>query len=158
MPSMRMARLTAVTGITAAVAAGLGASGAVTLIDGALHHPRDEAAFQAHVVKYIGTYWDSSVPEADARDEAWARAHPEEVLAAGDAACAWLADQPVAPAVDPTGESDLFTVLDWYLDTLQPFSGPVSEIGTMTVVGSAWESLCWTDYERRTSPRSTNDD
>jgi len=133
-------------------------------------HPHDEDAYQAYVTTYVAGWGSSADPEGPARDQAWVAAHPDQVLAAGEAACDWLAALPEAPQVDPSGAHDSGTLSQRYVGVDvsmgPPGTGPANEIGlsglsTMgryTVVAGAWSYLCWSTGESRTAPRSLEDD
>ncbi len=122
-------------------------------------HFRDVAAFQTYVVTYVDGWGSSLDPGGPARDLAWVKAHPDIVLAEGDRACVWLADQPAAPAVDPTGESAFDTVFGRYLSTTKGTSlTKLSPQGRSTVVAGAWEYLCHNAREAATAPRSLQED
>jgi hypothetical protein len=110
------------------------------------------------VARYIGSHGDASAPSADDDDQAWAMAHPDDVLAAGDAACDWLAAEPAAPPIDPTGVTDFHAVINRYLESPGSLSVPASHAGRGFVVAGAWAYLCWTDRELHTSPQTTSED
>jgi len=117
-------------------------------------HPREVAAFQGYVSTYVGGWANSDDLGGPERDTAWVKAHPQAVLAAGDQSCAWLAQQPAAPTVDPSGRFAFETVLDRYLASPSRTRLGLSSSGEGTVVAGAWAYLCRDDREARTAPRS----
>ena len=102
-------RLAAIVAVTALcmVAVGLWAARA-----SANHsaNQRDPAAIRKYVSTYVGGWSDGS--NGPQRDQAWVAAHPDQLLAAGDRACSWLAGRPDAPSVDPTGKTSVEGIAD----------------------------------------------
>ena len=107
-----------------------------------LLHPRDETAFQAHVSTYIAGWGSEEDPLGPTRDQAWADSNPEALLIAGDRACSWLAAQPSAPELDPTGNSTFDHLATQYVgargtpDT-QPDTDPMRHRSAMKFPPSA---------------------
>ena len=73
-----------------------------TTLDRVLY-PRDEAGFVAYVDEYVPGWWSSEHRGVPGKDRTWLDQNPEAVLAEGDAACAWLAEQPAVPELVPSG-------------------------------------------------------
>jgi hypothetical protein len=130
-------------------------------------YPRDTSAFQHYVATYVGGWSDSSDPTGPKRDEAWVAAHTDQVLAAGDRACSWLAARQNAPTVDPTGNTSFDSLMKAYVgvDFNSPAGLPyyapgadigvtLSPVGRTAVVAGAWAYLCRSTREAKTAPRS----
>lgn len=125
----------------------------------AVVHQRDEAAFLDYARSYVGLSWSSDRPLDDDRDRAWVRDRPNQVLVEGDAACAWLARQPRAPDVDPTGHLTSDATARRYLaGTAFARPAELSDLGRFDLVGGAWEHLCWSFRQDRTAPVSLRKD
>jgi len=122
-------------------------------------YPRDEAGFVAYVDEYVPSWWSSELKGVPARDHAWLESHPEAVLAEGDAACAWLADQPVVPELVPSGGASSGVMSVRYREaTVNVTSLEVHEWTRSGVVAGAWAYLCEATHETRTSPESDDPD
>jgi len=121
-------------------------------------HPRDVPAFEVYVVTYVGGWANSDDLGGPERDTAWVKTHPREVLAAGDRSCNWLAQQPSAPTVDPSGRFAFETVLGRYFASSSGTRLGLSPSGESTVVAGAWAYLCRDDRDARTAPRSLEED
>jgi hypothetical protein len=147
--------------LVAVAVAAVAATGAVAgpALANRLRHPHDEAAFRQYVETNVGGWSDSSDPSGPQRDRDWVRAHPAQVLVAGGRACSWLAAQPRAPRIDPSGATAPDTLMRRYLDTRPPPDGlPLSEFGRSTVLAGAWTDLCWQTRQDHTSPRARRQD
>ncbi|HVQ89182.1 MAG TPA: hypothetical protein VMT88_13485 [Actinomycetes bacterium] len=147
-------------GVSAATVACVGLLAGPSIAE-RLMHPPDVDGFQAYVNQYagVGSWSSSNDPGGPERDTAWVKTHPDEVLAEGNAACAWLGEQPDAPDVDPSGNTAFDTVLGKYLDDVQDFAPQeLSSHARATVVVGAWAYLCHSDRASATSPRSRESD
>lgn len=150
---------------TRALALGIGAAAvlSVTAVGSAgidrLVYPRDEAGYRAYVDEYVPGWWSSGLKGVPERDKAWLEAHPDAVLAEGDAACRWLAEQPPVPELVTSGTATVGATAARYLDASQPVSAvDVHEWTRSGVVVGAWAYLCPATRETRTSPVSNEDD
>jgi hypothetical protein len=124
-----------------------------------LIHGRDTVAFQQYVSNYVGTWRSSADPQGPVRDVKWVADHPDLVLAEGDEACHWLAHQPSAGKVDPSGASTVSALAERYLqDTHTHSRVELSTQGRMVVVGGAWSNLCWWERRDKAAPRSLQAD
>jgi hypothetical protein len=121
-------------------------------------HRRDAAAYHSYVTTYVGGWWSSRDPHGSERDEAWVADHPDEVMAAGDRACAWLDDQPSASDVDAAGEHTVAALTRRYLASDGAAEPGLSAMGNQTLVAGAWSYLCWSTREDRTAPTFVGED
>ena len=121
----------------------------------ALWHRSDVPAFQAYVQTYIG----GNLPDGP-DDAAWARAHPDQVLAEANRSCDWLARQPLAPMrIDPTGYYARDGLQDRYLAaTADDRLAEVSLGGRSLIVAGAWTYLCAQTVVGRVAPRHAHVD
>lgn len=117
--------------------------------------PRDVPGYEAYVATYLsareGT--DASI----STDRTWVEGHRDLVIAEGDRACAWLAAQPDAPGVDPTGRSRSSELTSAYLGSSPRPDVPVSAAGRFYLVTGAWNHLCRYDLHAKTSPAGGGD-
>lgn len=127
-----------------------------------LRHGRDVGTYSDYVRTYIGQDYDSTIPAAGPADRALVQAHPDTVLAAGEAACRWLRSRPRAPRIDPTrswdGPYTAQTVLNLFADTPLPQAPALSRSGRATIAAGAWEYLCWVDRAQRTAATGLPED
>jgi hypothetical protein len=116
-------------------------------------HP---AAYYHYVVTYIDGWSISTDPQGPARDRAWAKTHRAAVMADGDRACRWLAEQPSAGRVDPTGRTGVEAMATRYIRQAPRL--PVEEHRRSTLPVGAWAYLCLSVRDDKTAPRSLHDD
>ena len=111
-----------------------------------IHH-RDQGAFDRHVSANVGYRQAGDEP-----DRAWAKGHPELILAEGSRACQWLSERPKAPDVDPTGRLLRDRLVARYLrDTTAEPIALISQVDRWIVVSAAWRYLCWHEQDEHTA-------
>ncbi|MFZ0324573.1 MAG: hypothetical protein WAN48_10625 [Actinomycetes bacterium] len=151
-----------VVGIAAAVVVVLVGIGVVAGPSVALRlmHLRNEAAFRDYVSTYVGDWGSSENPNGPALDRIWVRTHPDLVQAEGDRACEWLARQPKAPRVDPSGDTSVGAMMTRYRKETRSTSREIGLAPTAqgTIVSGAWAYLCWWDRRTHTAPRTLTED
>lgn len=135
----------------AALVAGAGAA-----VSAAAGHAPDEDAYRGYVATHLGGNHRSDLPQRGAQDRAWAAAHPDQVLALGRQACAWLGTQPLAPEREPSGRQSgahtASTLLTRYAAAPPSALGvQLSEDGRGTLAAGAWAHLCRDERARRTA-------
>jgi hypothetical protein len=115
-----------------------------------------------HFVSYVHAYatnWRSStLPGRPQRDRAWIDGHEAAVVAAGTRSCAWLAKQPNAPRVDPSGRHDVSRLAMHYVTRVEGRDIPLARMTKWSIVGGAWNYLCPDEMRVKTAPRSTQDE
>jgi hypothetical protein len=122
-------------------------------------HPQDEQGFFRYVGDHVDGWGSSNSPHGPERDRMWAESHPALILAEGYRACDWLAEQPSAPDVDPSGRSEVNIVEGRYIRATQ--HAPIAQLYPMSrrvVVTGAWAYLCEYDRNVHTAPTSRYDD
>jgi len=149
--------------MTAIAVVGVLSAGAVVVAGPAIAeriaHPRDEAAFTSYVDQYLPGWRSSDSPGVPARDRTWVQQHPDAVLAEAEAACAWLASQPDAPDLVPSGSATVWATVRRYQDETGQTTGvDIDERSRGTIVVGAWEHLCHGSREAHTSPESADQD
>lgn len=118
---------------------------------------RDAKAYYRYVMTYAVDGWRTSTdPHGPARDRAWAATHRAAVMAEGDRACEWLARQPSAGRVDPSGQSDVSIMATRYVRQASPLQFEDHRRAYMT--SGAWAYLCRSVRDEKTAPRSLRDD
>lgn len=115
-----------------------------------------------HFLNYLHAYatqWrGSALGGQQQHDQAWISNHPAAVVAEGRRACTWLASQPDAPNVDPTGRSDMSRMAMRYVARVEGRDLPLARVTKWNVVGGAWNYLCPDEKDATTAPTSLNDD
>ena len=115
-------------------------------------YPRDEDGFHKYVVTYM-------LHPGTPQDKDWAIEHPDEVLAEGDRACAWLARRESAPDIDPSGATSVYTLVNAYLKHARKDSYiPLTRHGHANVVYGAWAYLCEAERRDKSAPQSEYED
>lgn len=115
--------------------------------------------FLSYVNDYVAGWGRSSDPGRPQRDLDWVKAHPQAVLAEGRRACDWLSAQDDAPAVDPTGRSEVTAMWTRYRqESHSARNTPLATYSRFVLVTGAWNYLCSADYRDKTSPQSSHDD
>jgi hypothetical protein len=113
-------------------------------------------------INYVHSYatqWRSSeLPGRPQRDRAWIDAHEASVISEGKRSCAWLAKQPDAPRVDPSGHFDISRLAMRYVTHAEGRDVPLARITKWSVAGGAWNYLCPDEMRGKTAPRPTQDD
>jgi dienelactone hydrolase len=132
--------------------------GVGTAVASVLSRDRHPGAYQRHVQKYVDGWSSSADPTGPKRDKRWVLAHPEEVLAEGDRACAWLARRPDAPDIDPTGNSMFGVLSRRFARAEHRRNTSVSFYGHSTMTAGAWSYLCDSVRKEKTAPRSHQED
>src|SRR4051812_33163129 len=98
---------------------------------------RDAEAYYSYVMTYAVDGWRISTdPLGPARDRAWAKTHRAAVMADGDRACRWLAEQPSAGRVDPTGRTGVDSLARRYIGQAPPL--PVEDHRRAYMTSGAW--------------------
>ncbi|MBV9951339.1 MAG: hypothetical protein JO291_05280 [Acidimicrobiia bacterium] len=105
---------------------------------------------------YIDGWVTSTDPQGPARYRAWAASHRATVMADGERACRWLAEQPSAGRVDPSGRTGVDAMATRYIHQAPPL--PVEEHRRSTLPVGAWAYLCRSERDDKTAPRSLHDD
>jgi len=147
---------------------GLAAAGAVLpvflaapLVAGALQpdtHPRDERQFLVWAPQGLHENVQEFQDEPSRVSRHWVARHRALVLQEGDLACAWLARQPDAPDVDPSGRSDADALLERYVRAEDVAPSPrVSADQHEEFARLSWMTLCTDTAGRKTSPRREDD-
>lgn len=141
-------RLVVSLGVTVLVAGiSVGPSVADRLI-----HPRDEDGFADYVVTHM-------LHPGTQQDKDWATDHPDDILAEGDRACAWLSRRESAPDIDPSGATSVYSLVHAYLDDARADSAlSLTRHGHANVVYGAWAYLCPAERHDKSAPQSEDDD
>jgi hypothetical protein len=144
-----------VLGAACAVAMAMGLFMLATNDDRPVTPPRPDAYYR-YVVTYVDGWSISTDPLGPARDRAWAASHRPAVMADGYRACRWLAEQPSAGRVDPTGRTGVDAMARRYIRRAPPLPVEVHRRSTLPV--GAWAYLCRSVRDDKTAPRSLRDD
>lgn len=132
--------------------------GVGTSVASVLSRDRHPEGYQRYVQKYVGGWYSSADPTGPRRDKRWVLAHPKAVLAEGDRACAWLARQPDAPEIDPTGKSTSGVLARRFFMAEHRRNPSVSVYGHFTMTSAAWSYLCDSVRKEKTAPQSRQED
>jgi hypothetical protein len=115
-----------------------------------------------HFLNYVHSYatnWRSSkLPGRPQRDRSWIDANEAAVVTAGKRSCAWLANHPEAPRVDPPGRFDVSRMAMRYVTRVEGRDVPLARMTKWSLVGGAWNYLCRDQMNAKTAPRSLRDD
>ncbi len=119
---------------------------------------RDPQAFQAYITTYMDTWSRSDQIDHSEQDLRWVTDHPQDALALGDGACAWLRTLPDAPEVDPSGATSWGARYDEAMrETDLGATTNLSAEGKYVVVAASWSYLCWWDRVDKTAPESVSE-
>jgi len=143
-------RVTKVAAVMAATGACVAGMSAFALEFASLaHEQRDENDYQTYVTgKYDrGTALDadgSPIQDPRENDFSWAARHPEVMLAEGDRACDWLAEEPDPPRFGADeSRYDSHAMTTRYLKTADMDERiRHTNLGQRYVVAGAWSFLC----------------
>lgn len=119
---------------------------------------RHAGDYQRYVRQYVGGWSSSADPGGPQRDKVWVLSHPDQVLAEGDRACAWLLLRPDASDIDPTGRSTVDALAGLFVQAEHARNPRLSTFGHATITAGAWAYLCSSVREDKTAPRSRDED